>query len=40
MGHTESGTEDKMIDLPRLKGREMQGLLSCLQWKGRERTED
>ena len=34
------GTEGKRIELPRLEGREGQGLLSCLQWKGRERTED
>ena len=39
-GAHRGGTEDKRIDLPRLEGREGQGLLSCLQWKGRERTED
>ena len=39
-GAHRGGTEDKRIDLPRLEGREGQGLLSCLQWKRRERTED
>ena len=39
-GAHRGGTEDKRIDLPRLEDREGQGLLSCLQWKGRERTED
>ena len=38
-GAHRGGTEDKRIDLPRLEGREGQGLLSCLQWKGRDKAE-